>query len=450
MAAAADSSRIGPFAQALHELWYYQRASAHVLAGWLVKVPEFALKKGCGRALHQKMSVAHQIERSLDSLRNAADLELRIPGAARDRMMQIDRMQRPRDVLAEIFLELGPYLSELHRRALEAGDELLNGPILEVVAASLSQTRSQIRWAAAELGQPERGAEAWPSLWSAPGSVTDEALWAPLDRVPEAVRPPHLDRGIPGALRPLPLDANTDRAGIGLILHNNINGEYTTMELVSRCSYEHPGMRSDFHLDMARHASDEARHAAALERVAESYGVRYGDLPVYTYTYDALYQFGGVCEPGSKTELLWRLLLRATVQEGSSLDDLVFQAKRREFLGQHDIADTFRCILADEIFHVRGGLKWTREIAGELGKRPLEERERARGHYETGMLLRRSRFVKAYPELAAREAAYQKELIEYRKQHAIKLPVEPILQRELRMAAGYTDEDIAQAAKWEF
>jgi uncharacterized ferritin-like protein (DUF455 family) len=279
--------------------------------------------------------------------------------------------------------------------------------------------------------------------------MAEEALWAPLDRVTEAVRPPEADRGIPGALRPVPLDPFTDRAGIALVLHNNVNGEYTTMELVSRCSYEHPEMRPEFHLDMARHASDEVRHAAALERLAEAYGMRYGEGPVFTYTYDALYQFRG-CAPGSKAELLWRLLLRATVQEGSSLDDLVFQAKRREHLGQRDIADTFRCILADEIFHVRGGLKWTRELASELGRSPLEERERARGYYELGMAVRRDRFLKLHPDLAAQEAAYQRELGEHVARHPAALSAKMVLQEELRKMAGFTEADIAQALKWEF
>lgn len=442
-------SRIAPFARALHELWFYERASAHVLAGWIVKIPEFALKKGCGRALHQKMSTAHQVERALASLRNAADVDSAIPRAARERMIEIDRLDDPHRVLERIFLDLGPYLAELHERALEAGDEILDAPVLDVLSASLPRTRAQSRWAAAELGRSESGPAPWRALWNPADTTAEDALWAPLDRVPEAVRPAHVDRGIPGALRPLPLDANTDRAGIALILHNNINGEYTTMELVSRCSYEHPEMRSDFHLDMARHASDEARHAEAFERLAEGYGVRYGDLPVFTYTYDALYQFS-TCMEGSKDELLWRLLLRATVQEGTSLDDLIFQAKRREHLGQWDIADTFRSILADEIFHVRGGLKWTRELCDDLGKKPLAERERARGLYNVGILVRRNRFLKEHPDLAAREAAYQKELHEYRRQYEIKLPVERVLQRELRQVAGFTEEDIAQAAKWEF
>jgi uncharacterized ferritin-like protein (DUF455 family) len=453
METSTSVDRLERFANALHELWFYQRASAHVLAGWIVKFPDPARKSGSARALFQRMSAAASIERSLDALRRASELELRVPRAARARMMVIDGLTEADQVFERLFLDLGPHLVALHERALAAGDEILNGPMLDVLRASLPQIESQIRWAAGELGAPSAGrayrADAWQGLWSGPVVAEDEVLWRPLDRAPTAVRPAHVDRGIPGALRPIPFDANTDRAGIGLILHNNINGEYTTMELAARCSYEHPDMRTEFHADMARHAADEARHAAALERLALAYGVRYGDYPVFTYTYDALYEFAS-CAAGSREELLWRLLLRATVQEGSSLDDLVFQAKRREFLQQHAIADAFRCILADELFHVRGGLKWTSELCRQLGKTPAVEREKARAYYEAITAARRQRFVKEHPELVAREIAYHKELAAYRKEHSVQLPMELVLQPELRKAAGFTDEDIAQAARWEF
>lgn len=450
MGQASTESRVDRFAHALHELWYYQRSSAHVLAGWIVKIPEFDLKKAAARALYQRMSAAVHLERTLDSLKKAAELKMAVPSAARTRMMDVDRSATSAEVLEGLFLELGPHLVELHRKAIGLGDELWNGPILEMLQVSLSHVEGQLGWAKKALGARHSKAETseWQALWG-DDERSGEVLWQPLDRAPEAARPAHCDRGIPGALRALPLDANTDRAGIGLILHNNVNGEYTTMELVARCSYEHPDMRLDFHLDMARHASDEARHAGALERLALDYGVKYGDLPVYSYTYDGLYQFG-TCPIGSREELLWRLLLRATVQEGSSLDDLVFQAKRREYLDQHEIADTFRSILADELFHVRGGLKWTRELCKELGKDELKEREKARAHYEAGILVRRRRFLQEHPDLAAKEAAYQKEMADYRRENAITLPMELTLQVDLRKSAGFTDDDIAQARKWEF
>jgi uncharacterized ferritin-like protein (DUF455 family) len=253
---------------------------------------------------------------------------------------------------------------------------------------------------------------------------------------------------MPGAMPPRPLDADFDRAGIALVIHDNIDGEYTTMELVARCIYEQPGMPAGFHLDMARQASDEGRHAAALERLAESCGVKYGDLPVYSYAYDALYQFKP-CAAGSRDELLWRLLLRATVHEGSSLDELAYQARRRTALQQNEMADLFRYLLADELFHVESGIKWTRYLCIQLGKSPAEEREKARGHYEAGMLRRRLQFIKAHPEEAAHEEAQLNELRAHQEKNTDPFPIAMGINLAARRAVGFTDEDIAQAARWE-
>src|SRR5262249_46093647 len=152
--------------------------------------------------------------------------------------------------------------------------------------------------------------------------------------------------GTAGAMRLIPEDALTDPKGMGLFLHNLINGEYTTMELVSRCLYEHPDLPPPFQMHLARQASDEARHAQTLEGAALHDGVNYCDYPIYTLTYEGYYEFAP-CPPGSKRELLWRLLIRGTIDEGLALDDFAYQVKCREHLGQPLLADLFRYLLAD-------------------------------------------------------------------------------------------------------
>ena len=77
------------------------------------------------------------------------------------------------------------------------------------------------------------------------------AIWAPLDRAPLAQRPPGMKRLPPGAVRLLPLETSYDRVGIGHFFHNLVNGEYTTLELVSRSMYEHPDMPPGFYLALA-------------------------------------------------------------------------------------------------------------------------------------------------------------------------------------------------------
>jgi uncharacterized ferritin-like protein (DUF455 family) len=453
-----SNGRLERFARALHELWWFERCSAHILSGWIPKFPQFALKVAGARLLYESMSIAYQLRRAIAAIEPVEKLDLSVPQGWFDLMIDIDRRSgSAADVLHLIIFGVKARLIELYRRTLADADDILNAPVIELLATSGSKAQAAIHSTAEMLGRESNSFSSGPCMdpfersWrerNKDRNIVSAELWRPLDRVTEAVRPSGLDRGIAGALRPVPFDAYMDPKGIGVILHNNINGEYTTMELVARCSYEHPDMPAAFHLDMARHASDEARHALAFERLAASYGVRYGDYAVYTYTYDALYQFDGLLA-GSRDELLWRLLLRATVQEGVSLDDLAYQAKRRAFHGQHEMAFVFSQILADEIFHVQGGLKWTRYLCSQLDRNTVEERERAKDYYELGLARRRLRFLENHPVEARTEAAHVRELQTRRAERKEQIPFQPGLNTVGRRRAGFTEEEIEQAAVWE-
>ena len=99
------------------------------------------------------------------------------------------------------------------------------------------------------------------------------------------------------------------------MLHENIDAEVCTMELFARCSYEHPDLPEAFHRDMSRQSSDESRHAAACVALAKHYGVPHGTWATSSDVYRFHYEFAR-CAPGSRRELLWRMLLRSTFQGG--------------------------------------------------------------------------------------------------------------------------------------
>lgn len=449
----ASSGRLARLLRAAHEIWYFERATAHVLSGWIPKLREYAHKTGCAHVLAGCANTATNLERCLGSFESATTLRLMVPSAWIEVMEAVDRSPDAAAMLRALLGQLQPRLLAAYEEALVVADELLH----ESLRAALVQGRQALLDRATRLswwtddGVPGPLASAIDEAWAtapAPRPAGSTLLWAPVDRVPTAARPESAILMTPGSMRPLPLDGLTDPAGIGLVLHNNINGEYTTMELMCRCAYEHPDMPSAFHLDMARHGADEARHALAMERMALRHGVRFGDHPVSTYTYDAIYEFD-TCQAGSADELLWRLLLRATVQEGESLDDLAFQARKRTFLGQEDLAEMFAAILADEIFHVRSGLKWSRFLCERLGRDELQEREATNRYYDNGLLLRRARFVRSYPERAAEErsAAAQREA--YRVAAGLELPFGRDFNQSAREYAGFTPADIAQARRWE-
>ena len=109
------------------------------------------------------------------------------------------------------------------------------------------------------------------------------------------------------------------------------------MELMARSSYEHPELPWSFHLACARHAADEACHAAMFRRLLAERGFDESFLLQHVSNYEYAYEFPE-CEPRSQRELAWRLLILCTVLEALAIDKLPLEIAVRDTIGQHDIA----------------------------------------------------------------------------------------------------------------
>jgi len=262
----------------------------------------------------------------------------------------------------------------LYRQHLASADPVGDRSSLHLINRILPDVEAQLKWAETALRQIKTGPELPPflgeleSLWEARGNGPEllwaESLWQPLDRVTAAFRPEGLAHSTPGSLGLLPVDVIGEPRDVAMFLHSDLDEEYATLELIARNSYEHPEMPWQFHLDMARQASDESRHALLVSRLLEDRGYRYGDFPINPTSYDALYQFEP-CEPGSQKEILWRMLIRQTFMEGLALDSFANEVRKREAAGQHDIAHAFDYILRDEVFHAESGLRWCKHLLGD-------------------------------------------------------------------------------------
>ena len=268
-------------------------------------------------------------------------------------------------------------------------------------------------------------------------------LWGPVDRVPGAVRPEGSRFGRLGSLGLFPLDPLHDPQDLGMSLHKELDEEYTTLELMARNSYEHPDMPWAFHRDMARQVSDEARHAAMIERLLTARGFRHGDFDLSASSYDGIYEFEP-CAAGSRQELLWRMLIRQTFMEGLAIDFLPYEIERRRAVGQTDIATVFEYILRDEVFHAQSGLRWSRELLGHDPQALLQAREEAIGYYTQRAEAAREHFVLNHLD----EAMSELEAVEAVKALMGGKPAERPLNRTGRAQAGYTDDDIRQVVSW--
>jgi uncharacterized ferritin-like protein (DUF455 family) len=434
--------------QALDQFAYLERACSHILAGWIVKTPELEVKIAWGRQLSANMDHASRLRDRGRALRAGGDAEVCVPEAWRDHLRAGDESTETLSVLRclhGVKHSLISRYSDYLKRADPVGDALS----VEIVESARRAAETQAKWMKRQVGTRAVGARVPAPLsprrvprGRGPEVTTDAALWPPLDRVPRVVRPQGMRRGEPGALRLLPIHPRS-RKDTGLFLHNFLNEEFATLELVARNSYEHPEMPWAFHRDAARHAADEARHAEMFMRALPAYGVRYGDYPIYTYSYEGEYEFPGTgATPGSSRELLWRILLRQVVHEGLALDSTPFEIRKREYLKQPELARLFSYILADEVFHAGSGVKWSHYlVSGDEGEFQ-RERNAAYSHYAARLKDRRLTWGASHIREAAEE---ERQLAELAQHH--RFPFKMEVNIAARKRAGFSEEDIRRAAE---
>jgi uncharacterized ferritin-like protein (DUF455 family) len=424
----------------LEEFAYLERACAHILAGWIVKTPLLNVKIAWGQQLAASMEQASRLRDRARGLRAGDDDEACVPRAWRDHLSAVDASEGTLEILRGI-CGVKQNLAAFYAAYLSCADPVADAASVEIVESARRAAQAQIKWMQKRVG----ALHATP-LRLRRGKSTqiliDEAVWSPLDRVPRVARPPEMRRGEPGALRLLPLHPRS-RKDTGIFLHNFLNEEYTTLELVARNSYEHPGMPWAFHRDAARHAGDEARHAQMFTRALPDYGVNYGDHPIYTYSYEGEYEFPATeAGQGSSRELLWRILLRQVVHEGLALDSTPFEIGKREYLKQPELARIFGYILADEVFHAGSGVKWGHYLVNGDEAEFQRERDAAYTYYAERLKDRRLTWGASHIEEAAEEAEQLEELARH---HTFPFKIE--VNVAARKRAGFSDEDIRRIAE---
>lgn len=435
-------------------LAFLERALAHILAGWAVKMPAFKAKLLFATQMHRAMERATQWRSRIHGLCHAVAAEPRLPKGWQAALKHIDASPDPDAVVTGVHGMLYPHLIKMCETHAQVADVDGDSASLELIASFLPALRAERRNGLSLLSWSKRAKarmrdSTFEALWTARDNgeplPLEQLLWEPLDRVPTAVRPQGSRFPPTGSLGLLPADPLHNPNDVAILLHKEIDEEFTTLELMARNSYEHPSMPWNFHRDMGRQASDEARHARMIERLMHARGIRHGQFEISTASYDGLYEFEP-CKKGSRKELLWRILIRQTFMEGLAVDHLAFDIERRKRAGQGDIAHVFDYILRDEVFHAQSGQRWSRELLGSANASLVEARREAFDYFTAHAEAARERFVMENPDAAMTELA----AIEAVKAARGAARPERPLNRVGRGQAGYSEDDIDQIIAWGF
>ena len=387
-----------------------ERAAAHLVAGWAAKVPELDDELGLVHGLEGHLVRAIALRTHALALLERDEEGLTADPGWVDPLRRLDVDGDAGAVVAAVG---GPLRAHLRGRYLDLSDRLdplYDARLLTTVRAALDAL------AATDPGEPgtetghgaggpdalDRALTAARARSTSVRVPLDAVAWGPVDRVPFPARPAGRPRPLAGARAHLREHSRLTDADIAGELNDNVMAELCALELVCRCSYEHPDEPWSFHLALARHAVDEERHATIFRRLLVRRGYDESTLPQHAANYEWAYEFPE-CPTGGKRELMWRLLVLCTVLEALAVDKLPVEIATRDWLDQPDIARALDYIATDELFHTENGLRLTRQLCEQHGFDAMLDRERVHGRFFGRQRDARARYLDEDPDRAARE-----------------------------------------------
>lgn len=426
-----------------------ERATAHLAMGWVPKVPELddklALAATVEDAMVRAVSLRHQALSLLERDEDAVTASPAWVGPIR----VLEDSADPTHVVDSVIGGVHPFLCHRYRDLASQLDRLYDARLLALLHSAIDGLAREAE-ASAERADTRAAVRARASLESSwfspptddlPRAPIDEVAWAPLDRVPVPARPAARTRPEPGSkghLRMMSRLADPDLAGE---LNDNVMAELSAMELLCRCSYEHPELDWGSHLALARHIADEERHASIFRRLLADEGFDEATLPQHGANYEYAYEFPE-CETGGPQELVWRLLIMCTVLEALAIDKLPVEIGARDALEQLEFARALDYISIDELFHTENGLRLTRRLCEQHDIDPMLHRELVHGRFFGRQYQIRAAYLEADHERAAREIAFAEADDPDGLDFASRTEV------DLRRRASFTDDECLQVERW--
>jgi len=335
--------------------------AVHSLGAWIAGVPLLETKIAMAYHLYELADLADQLGRRIHDL-TAERPEVPSPHnrALLPFLADLASLAEPTEQTAALYHVLLPALLQSCREHLGATNPVADEPTVRILAAGAETLESQVIWAARQPPDAATTQKLQRSLDEAGGlhgNGASEALTIATEMRPHLVAVPARDSRFrpvePGRKMPRAKPLQTPEGRVRLLHIALINLEIPAIEVCGRMLAEFPDAPWEMKLDLARQIWDEARHAVMCADRLQELGGTLGQYPYHHRVWE--HSVTGPTLPE-------RFITTQRIHEGNGLDQTLLARDALAQVGDHASSQIMDYIMADEVLHVRSGIKWVERL----------------------------------------------------------------------------------------
>ncbi|HYG58989.1 MAG TPA: DUF455 family protein [Symbiobacteriaceae bacterium] len=340
--------------------------SVHCLGAWVAAVPELETKLAMAYHLYDHASMADLAGRRIHEL-TAERPEVPSPAnrALLGFLHELAALATPVEQVAGLYQVLLPALMESCREHLEHTNPVADEPTVRILYQLSEALESQIIWAARQQADRDTARRLQLYLADAGGLHGSGKPYEGPDTVtPHLVDRPARDARFtelaPGQKMPKARSLETPEGRVRLLHIALINLEIPAIEVCGRMIAEFPEAPWAMKLELARQIWDEARHAyMCADRLVELGGT-IGQYPCHHKVWE--HSMAGAT-------LAERFITTQRIHEGNGLDQTLMARDALAEVGDAATSQIMDYIMADEVLHVRSGLRWVEHLVPDPEER---------------------------------------------------------------------------------
>lgn len=340
--------------------------SVSCLGAWIAGMPEMETKIAWAYHLYEQAEIADQLGRRIYDLTAERPP---VPSPANRSLMAFLRelilLPTPAEQMAGLYRVLLPAVLQSCREHLHETNPVADEPTVRLLYRAAEAIEEQLVWASHQHFDPGTVSRLQQELGFAGGLHGPGANdWDGPLPIPVLVEVPARDGRFrplePGKKMPRAKSLATPEGRIRLLHIALINLEIPAIEVCGRMIAEFPDAPWEMKLELAHQIWDEARHAIMCADRLQELGGELGQYPYHHKVWEHSVAGASLAE---------RFITTQRIHEGNGLDQTLIARDALAEVGDATSSQIMDYILADEVLHVRSGIRWVERLVPDPADR---------------------------------------------------------------------------------